>query len=290
MRRMELGPLRSFLEVARQGHVTRAARRLHLTQPAVSNHLARLEDELGLSLFHRTPQGMVLTDAGRLFRPFAEAAFLSLDDGQRQLARLAGLERGNLSVGGGATATTYLLPDLLRRFHEEHPGIRLYVREQGSCGVLAAVRAGILDLGIVTLPVAATGLVVVPWVEDSLQLVVPAGHPLEGRSSFEWSDLAGVPLVLFEADTAVRQLIDAALQAAGVNPVIVMELRSIESIKQMVAQGIGAAFVSRFAITQGLPTISPPGEGLTRTLALVWRAERPPSLAAQAFLDLATET
>jgi len=282
--------LDSFLAIAREGHLTRAARSLHLTQPAVSAQLRKLEEQLGVRLFHRTAKGMVLTEEGALFRRYVEQAALWLDDGRRALDGLGDLTHGDLAIGAGATAATYLLPRLLRDYHEAHPGVRLYMREQGSAAVADAVRDGSLDLGIVTLPVADDrGLTITPWRDDELRLLVPEGHPLAGADAFRWAALDGEPLVLFEAGTAVRRLIDEALEAAGVEVKIVMELRSIESIKQMVAQGIGSAFVSRFALPDGgapaggglAPFDGPP---LRRELALCVRADRAPTAAARAFL------
>ncbi len=286
---MELSPLRSFLVLARTGNVTRAAEELHLTQPAVSNQLARLEGELGQALFDRTPKGVALTEAGRLFRRYAEEALGRLDDGREALAELAGLERGALAVGGGATATTYLLPPLLGKFHAEHPAIRLFVREQGSEAVVAAVASGELDVGLVTLPIhtpSGVRLRVERWVEDELLLLVPPGSPLERRRTFRWRDLEGRSLVLFEAGSAVRALIDQHLARAGISVEIVMELRSIESIKQMVAQGIGAAVVSRFALRPRRTALACADGPLKRDLALITRADRTPSAAANGFLRL----
>ncbi|TNF32555.1 MAG: LysR family transcriptional regulator [Deltaproteobacteria bacterium] len=284
---MEIAPLKSFLVIAEEGHMTRAAQRLHLTQPAVSAQLKKLEDELGQSLFHRTPKGLVLTQAGTLFRSYVEDALMRLSDGAEALARLAGLEQGTLSIGGGATATTYLLPALLGRFHGRHPAIRIFVREQGSQSVIEAVLAGQLDLGVVTLPVDEPGprLAVTPWMEDELRLIVPPGHRLEGRASFRWKDLAGSPLVLFEAQTSVRNLIDGRLAEAKTPVEIVMELRSIESIKEMVAQGIGAAFVSRYALRGSESGLRCADGPLARRLGIVHRADRALSAAASAFLE-----
>jgi len=292
---MELGPLRSLLVLARERNMTRAAAALHLTQPAVSSQIARLEAELGQKLFDRTPKGVELTEAGRVLRPFVEEALHRLEEGRSALEQLAGLERGALAIGGGATATTYLLPSLLGQFHARHPAIRLFVREQGSQSVVDAVVAGELDLGIVTLPVATPSsggarLEVEPWVQDELLLIVPPAHALAGRARFTWSDLDGAPVVLFEAGTAVRSLIDAHVARAGIEVEIVMELRSIESIKQMVAQGIGAAFVSRFALRDrpdaGLACEEGP---LERALGLIYRADRLLSPAARSFLERARD-
>lgn len=290
---MDLTVLKTFLTVAREGHMTRAAGLLHLTQPAVSAQLARLEESLGQPLFDRTPKGMVLTEAGHVFLPYAEAVLGRLADGQRALEEMAGLQRGSLSIGGGATATTYLLPPLLGRFHESHPSIRIFVREQPSQSVVEDVFSGALDLGVVTLPVLPPSgvsslggrLTVEHWVDDELQLLVPPDHRLTGRAGFHWHELDGESLVLFEAGSAVRALIDGYIANAHIQVDTVMELRSIESIKQMVAQGIGAAFVSRHALRPPEVGLSCLDEPLERELAIIYRSDRTQSAAARAFLE-----
>lgn len=285
---MDTALLTTFLTLARMGHMTRAAAALHLTQPAVSAQLMRLEEQLGQRLFDRTPRGLALTQAGELFRQHAEAALRALESGKRALDELAGLHRGALAIGGGATATTYLLPTALGQFHAQHPDIQIYVREQGSQSVVDAVLAGELELGVVTLPVQqpahAARLHVEPWIQDELRLIVPHHHPMSEAESFAWHELDDVPLVLFEAGSAVRAILDQRLASAKIQTRIVMELRSIESIKQMVAQGIGAAFVSRFALSAPLRGIPCREDGVLRELALIWRQEHTLSAAASTFL------
>jgi DNA-binding transcriptional LysR family regulator len=291
---MDISALHTFLALARIGHMTHAAKSLHLTQPAISAQLARLEEDVGHRLFDRTPKGLVLTEAGELLRGHVERALGALSDGRLALNELAGLERGVLAIGGGATATTYLLPPLLGRFHASYPNIQLFVREQGSQAVVESILSGALDLGVVTLPLATQaaqtrGLAVEPWVSDELQLIVPAGHRLDGSPGFRWRELEGEPLVLFEAGSAVRALLDERLARANVAPHIVMELRSIESIKQMVAQGIGLAFVSRFALQNTERGIPSARNDVRRELAVVYRTDRSMSPAARAFLELMSE-
>lgn len=286
---MEISQLRTFVAVAREGNMTRAAGELHLTQPALSAQLAKLEDELGQPLFDRTPKGMNLTEAGEVFLSFVTDALTRLNDGRVALEQLHGLSRGSLSIGGGATATTYLLPSVLGEYHEQHPGIRFFVREQASAGVVEAVMSGELDIGVVTLPIesgAAERLSVEDWVDDELMLIVPPGHRLANRSTFTWRDLAEVPLVLFEAGSAVRSHIDSRMEESGIEAEIVMELRSIESIKQMVAQGIGAAFVSQHALGEGVEGLRCTDGPIRRKLAMVYRTDRSVSPAAEAFLEL----
>jgi DNA-binding transcriptional LysR family regulator len=306
---VELTTLRYFKAIAAARHITRAAEELGVTQPALSAMLRKLEAEVGADLLHRTGRGVELTDAGRAFLTHAEEALRAADAGVKAVRQLIGLESGSIRIGGGATATTYLLPPVVSAVRRAHPGVRFYVREAGSRAVAAAVLSGELDLGIVTLPSGVPGgrdLLTIPLVEDELKLIVPerrrAGE-LEKRrgsaatsaanevalphfglagKSFKWRDLVGVPFVSFEAGTAVRDLIDSAARAAGVTLDVVMELRSIESIKSMVGEGIGVGLVSRFALG--------PGEGLScrdgklsRTLAIVRRRDRVPSTAAAEF-------
>lgn len=282
---MDTDLLVTFLAVERTGNLTRAAGLLGLTQPAVSGQIARLEAQFGADLFHRVARGVVPTEAGCALRPIAEDVLRRLTDADVALAALRGAEIGTLRIGGGATATTWLLPPVLRRYRADRPGIRISVLERGTSDVVDLVLTGELDLGLVTLPVAHPHLRSDAWVEDTLRLIAPPDHPLAARRTFRWTDLAGVPLVLFEAGSAVRRGIDDALASAGVTPHVVMELRSIEAIKRMVAAGIGAGFVSRHALRAD-EGADPHDGPLARTLAVLRRADRPPSAAARAFLQL----
>lgn len=332
---MELTPLRYFVEIAAKGHVTRAARSLGVTQPALSAMLRKLEREVGTDLLHRTGKGVELTEAGRVFLRHATAAVREADDAQRAVRELLGLERGTVRIGGGATATTYLIPPVVGAMRRQHPGLRFVVREAGSNAVAQAVASGELDLGIVTLPITVPDgdtLVKTPLVTDELRLIAPhsphsphsplgATHPhlpaalrdeitrdeitRDGSSrdssarepTFRFRDLVGVPVVGFEAGSAVRLLIDDAAAKAGVTLNYVMELRSIEGIKEMVAAGIGVAFVSRFALDAPHPRdarlvgggLALKSGTLSRTLAMVAPRDRIKSPAADAFAQELTK-
>ncbi len=269
--------------------MTRAASSLGVTQPALSAMLKKLEAEVGADLLDRTGRGVTPTEAGRVFLEYAEDAVRRADAGVEAVRELKGLQRGSIRIGGGATATTYLLPRVVSGFRLEHPAIRFSMREAGSLDVARLVAQGELDLGVVTAPIDAAlagDLVVIPLVEDELRLIVPPGHRLESRRTFRWTDLEGEPVVGFEAGSAVRTVIDRAAMGAGVALDVVMELRSIESIKRMVATGIGVGFVSRFALDEGGD--KPRGLGcrdgkVSRSLAIVRRSDRSPSAAVAAL-------
>lgn len=282
---MELTPLRYFRTIANAGHMTRAARILGVSQPALSAVVRKLEEEVGAPLLHRTGRGVELTDAGRVFLRHADDAIRMSERAVQAVRELVGLERGSIRVGSGATATTYLLPPVVSAVRKKHPGLRFYIREAGSSAVAAAVNAGELDLGIVTLPIRpadAEGLASIPLVEDELRLILPPRHPLAGRSKFRWKDLEGERIVGFEAGSAVREVLDRAAAGAGVALDVVMELRSIESIKSMVAAGVGIGFVSRFALRQGEGAVCKDGR-LVRRMAVVRRKDRTPGPAAAEF-------
>jgi DNA-binding transcriptional LysR family regulator len=288
---VELTTLRQYIAIARARHMTKAARQLGITQPALSAMVRKLEAELGTELLARTGRGIDLTEAGRVFFTHAEDAVRRAEAAVTAVREVMGLERGSIRIGGGATATSYLLPRVVSAIRKAHPGLRFYVREAGSSAVAAAVSSGELDVGIVTLPLKGPEtdhLLRIPLVEDELRLIRPPDRgpkpkrAAAPRGSFSWSDIADQPIVAFEAGTAVRELLDRAAGAAGVSLSVVMELRSIESIKQMVAAGIGVGFVSRFALRGGEGLACRDGK-LTRSLAIVRRRDRVPSPAVAEF-------
>jgi DNA-binding transcriptional LysR family regulator len=282
---VELRTMTQMAAIASHGHMTRAAQELGVSQPALSAALRKLEEELGTELFHRTGHGVELTEAGQVFLEHAQKTLRAAEQTSEAVRSLVGLETGSIKVGAGATATGYLLPSAIHAVRDEYPGLKFSIREAGSTAVAEGVISGELDLGIVTLPMdhpRGEELMVVREIRDELRLIVPSGHRLDGKRSFGWKDLQGEAVVAFEAGSAVRELIDAAASDAGVSLEVVMELRSIESIVQMVNARIGIGFVSKF----GLPDkagIRARGGGLTRTLGVVRRRDRFLSHAAGAF-------
>lgn len=291
---MEFTPLRYLQTIARTGHMTKAARQLGVSQPALSTMLRKLEREVGAELMHRTPKGVELTEAGRVFLTHAEDALRRADDGLRAVRELLGLAAGSIRVGGGATAVGWLLPAAVSAFRASHPGVRFYVREAGSASVAASIASGELDLGLVTLPLPegarrSGDLLTEPLMEDELRLIVPSRHALAARRSFRWSDLAGAAVVAFEAGSAVRDVIDRASTAHGVALDTVMELRSIDAIRRMVHAGVGVGFVSRLALSPDEGLRCRDG-GLTRPLALARSSARVPSPAVAEFERVLRQT
>ncbi|HTU27355.1 MAG TPA: LysR family transcriptional regulator, partial [Pirellulales bacterium] len=151
---MELRHLRYFLAVAQDAHFRRAAARMHVSQPTLSLQVQELEKELGVALFDRIGRRVRLTQAGQVFRDYAERALSVVQDGRTALAEIDGLVRGSLTVGVVQTVNAYLIPPIVSRFATEHPQVRLRVEEMAAGEIEDGLLKGSLDLGISFLPPA----------------------------------------------------------------------------------------------------------------------------------------
>lgn len=239
--------LHHLLLVVEHGTFTAAARAAHLSQPALSASIARLEQDLGARLLDRHARGATPTAAGEALLPHARAALAAVESGRRAVAEVQGLARGRVRIGGGATACTHLLPPVLTAFHAAWPAIDLRVRETYTPAIRAEVAAGSLDLGITQTGGAAHGLVEEPWVDDPLLLVAAPG--LAGRLRQVDGQLApGTPFVTFTAGAALRDLLDQAFPDVEV----AIELGSIAAVKGHVRAGLGVALLSARACERDL--------------------------------------
>ena len=197
------------------------------------------------------------------------------------------LEGGTVRIGGGATAVSFLLPGAIAAFQAEHPGVRFQVREAGSREVAEDVISGRLELGVVTLPVSLRELDVHPLVEDHIVLVARRDHPLVRLRRPQVSHLEGLGVVGFEAGSAIRQIVDGALRAAGVEMNVVMELRSIPAILRMVATTGSPGFVSQLGMDEDgeVQALGVHGLDIRRRLALIARRGASLSPAAASFAE-----
>jgi len=219
--------LRYFTLVVDHGTFTAASKKAHVSQPALTAAIAKLEDDVGARLFVRGPAGASLTAEGQALLPRARAALASVEDGIRAVAEIAGLTAGEVRIGGGATACMYFLPPLLDEFRKAHPKVRLTLREATSDGVLSALEAGTLDLGVTTTDRGD------PWFEDELVLVrAPSLAP------------KGAPFVTFPLGGSTREMLDRHFPGVP----IAMEIGSIAAIVAHACEGIGIALVSRHAV------------------------------------------
>src|SRR5258705_2288294 len=244
-----LRQLEVFLAVARAGGFRAAAETLHLSQPALSQHVADLERELAARLFDRLGRRVALTEAGRILEDHAQRIFATLASARENVAELEGLRRGSLHIGASTTPGIYVLPRLAARFQELYPGITLRVRIANSAAIEEQIRANELDLGVVG------GHGVRPGEEclsaglsDELVLIVPPRHTWTKRREVGVELLAAERLLIREEGSATRQVTERALELAGARIGPTMELGHTEAIKQAVKAGLGVAVLAMHAI------------------------------------------
>lgn len=281
---MDLLLLRSLVAVSDHGVIGDAAAVLGLSQPALSRRIRILEEEFGVSLLERSGRGVVLTDAGRLVVREGRSLVERYEALKQDVVRHQRLDAGVVRIGGGATVVSHVLPAAIARFRRAYPMVRFFLREAGSREVETMVRAETLDLGIVTLPVAAPDLEVRPLLTDRVVLIAARSHPFVARRRVAVDELDGQNLVAFEAGSAIRQLIDSTLRGAGVKMNVVMELRSISAIRRMVEVTGSMAFVSELG-ARGARVLSVSGVKVERQLALISKRGRPLPSAALTFSE-----
>jgi len=284
---MELQQLRYFIAVADTGKFTAAARDLHVAQPSISKQLRKLEDELGAALLERRRTGVVLTDAGAILLPWAKRMLADLDGARSEVAGLATLEGGRLSVGATPSLSTVLLPRVLAAFHAEHPGITLSVVEAGSRDLVDRLAAGDLDLALVILPVPREELFeTAPLIREELVLAVARDHPLVRRKTVKVADRRGVPLVMFREGYDLRSATITACEQAGFHPTFAVEGAEMDGVLRMAAAGVGVAVVLRMVVERGGPLVAVrlAQPTLSRSVGVAFRRDRHHSRAADAFV------
>ncbi len=291
---MELGHLNAFLAVAEELHFGRAAKRLQMAQPPLSQRIRQLEKELGVQLFHRNTRSVRLTSAGETFLEPARTVLDDLDTAVRA-ARSAGIgEYGRVTIGFAGASSHETLPRLTRAVRAAHPGLELVMTGQTYANTaLSRVADGSLDLGFVRLPVARPGVAHRVIDEEELVCALPSDHPLARRETVPLDVLAGEPFVSFPANSGstVRDATTEACENAGFTPRIVQEAPDSYTILALVAAGVGVTLTvtSVQHIQQnGLVYRPLAGPAVRLRAALAWRADNP-SAALRAVLAVAEE-
>jgi LysR family hydrogen peroxide-inducible transcriptional activator len=288
-----LQELRYLVAVAEEGQVARAAERCHVGQPTLSTQLKKLEDTLGVQLFERGPRGLKPTVAGA---PIIAQARVVLEEAQklRELARTAqDPMAGALRVGAIPTLGPYLLPHLLPAIRKTYPKLRLLLSESLTAQLLEALHKHTLDAALLALPVAHVGLEVLELFREPFELALPVGHRLAKKKHAQPQDLADENLLLLAEGHCLR---DQALDVCGTSMRASREevqATSLETLRQMVAAGIGCTLLPRLSTLGGArpdkrlielrPFTAPEP---ARLIGLAWRARGARAVAARRLGEL----
>jgi DNA-binding transcriptional LysR family regulator len=288
---MNLEQLGGFVAVARLGNFTRAAEHLHLAQPSLSRQIAALEQDLGTELFHRARGGSTLTSAGESLLPLARRMLADAESVRRELAELAGLQRGRVRLGATPSLCISLVAEVLSAFHTAHPAIELHLSEQGSRRLLDELARGELDLALINTSQATSAdrFSVTPLLVEELVLISSAGAPpVTGGDTITLEEIADLPQIGFSATYDLRSTTDAAFRARKLTPTVVLEGAEMDAVLRFVELGLGVAIVPAMVLIDrpGLRSVRLATPTLTRSITLA----RPLDVAPNAAVEVLQRT
>lgn len=288
----DLAPKLAMLKaLAADEHVTRVAERLGLPQPTVSRWIAELGDQLGTPIIAKHGRRVRLTRPGRLLAEAATRSLAALEPGLREVEEELDPEKGRVVLGFLHMLGRAIVPELVRSYRAEHPHVRFGLVQNARHAVVAKLVSGEIDLALVAPPPEGPEFESVIVFEQPLIVVVPEGHRLESRRAVRIEDLADEDLITLEPGYGLRQITDDMCAAAGITPRYVFECQEIETVRGLVAHGLGVALLTHaeFAPPPGLRELSlTPRTG--RTFGLTWLRDNPLPPAVRAFRDHALRT
>ncbi|RFU83819.1 LysR family transcriptional regulator [Streptomyces triticagri] len=273
---MDLRQLEYFIAVAEEANFTRAAERVHISQPGISAQIRQLEHELGAALIDRSGRTATLTAAGEAALGPARMALAAAESVRRSVDEVNGLIRGRLVVGMITACTLTPLFDALAAFHRSHPGVQITLIEDNSDQLVELVRSNQADLALIgAADTAPEGLDSLPIVSEKLVVAVPKGHPLSGRRSVRLDDIGEYSIISLPVGTGIRAVFDRACAAHGLRPNVALQASAPASVADLAARGLGVAVLSESmasAHRDKLHFIPLDGVDAPAVLALVWSA------------------
>lgn len=292
---MELRQLRYLVALADEQSFTHAAEREHIAQPALSQQIQKLEQELGLPLVERTTRRVSITDAGTLLVARARRVLTELESAREELDRVRGVQTGHVAVGAMSTMGPVDITLVLARFHERHPRVEVNVRETYSDALAEMLRVDVIDLAFlsVTERVESHGLALEQIIMEELVVVLPPDHPLAGREELHMAELTRENFIAYREGARLRELLDSAADEVGFTPHIIFESDASRRIRRLVARGLGVAILPRshaVGTTDRVAVARLTEPSLARDITLAWRAGRRLPPAVSEFLEVTRES
>ena len=250
---MEIRQLKAFLAIAEAKTFTAGARRVNVTQAAISMQIRQLEDEVGLQLFTRTPRRVILTEAGEHLLDRARKILREHDSALAEIAEIAGAAFGRLRIGSASgTFAMHQLPTIMQRLKEKFPNAELSVASGTSQKLVDKMMHGETDIAFISLPVENTNVTTESLFSDEIVAIGHPKHPLAKEKFISAPSLAGERLILGEQGGNTRRMIDDFFAAANVRPNVVMELSRQEAINEMVANGLGVGMAGAKSVARDI--------------------------------------
>jgi DNA-binding transcriptional LysR family regulator len=287
---MNFRNLRAFVEVIRQGGFSAAAKVVYATQSTVTKAVQQLEEEFGSPLLLRLGHTVSLTDLGQVVYQRAITILGERDHLLSDVAEFKGLRKGILRIGLPPVGSSILFAPLLAEFRQQHPNIEIVLQEHGSARLMELIQTREIDLGALLLPLDDETFAWLTVCNEPMMALLPADHPLVGRSSIRLGELEDSPLVLFDKGFALNHVIDAACRRRGFAPREAARSGQPDFISALVAAGLGVAMLPRLVVTRHVyPTVHVAlidEEDFRWRLAMVWRKGAFLTPSAHAWLKL----
>jgi len=294
---MELRQLQYAIQIAAERNFSRAAEKLHIAQPSLSQQLSKLEKEIGVLLFQRNTNSVELTHAGAAFINQAQKIIDAVDQLKQEMADISNTRTGKVVVGSMPITGSHILPHVLPVFQEKYPDIEMVLVEDTSADLEKLTANGQTDFSLLSLPLQEPSLTYETVIEEKIDLAVPPNHILAALAScnperlIRIEDLKNEPFIVLKKGQGFRQIAIELCQAAGFTPKIVFESSNMETVQSLVAAGMGIAFVPHFIArarrSEFIPTYLPLEDpSPKRTLVIAYRRGRYLSKAAEAFIDV----
>lgn len=283
---MDLLQLKYFQKVAQLKHLTQAANELYITQPALSQTIARLEKDIGVPLFNRTGRQITLNEYGRVFLEKVEIALNALEEGKREIADMAGLERGTVSID-----TTFLphFSDVINSFRTFYPDVQFTISQTATIEKQEQLlESGEIDFSISCKPIDKNGISNIPIQTEEMLIVVPFKHPLAKRKSVKLSEISNEDFIHFKKGHSFRDATDEICQKAGFTMNVVCEVDAANTIKELLKSNLGIAFWLESLLEKDIPFhyLHIEESESQRIYYLSWSEKRYLSLAARTFQEL----
>jgi DNA-binding transcriptional LysR family regulator len=287
----DLSDLRAFVASADFGSFRAAADSLNISPSALSRRVEKLESALGVRLFERTTRKMELTVAGRSFVEKARNVLAELESSLFGMEDLGRRLTGLVTIACVPSAVSFFLPNALKAYHQTYPGIRVRLIDETSSVVFLAVARGEADFGLTYIGTQEPDIEFTPILQDPFVLACQRDHPLAGKRSVSWAEIAQYPdYMLLAQGSGNRTLIDNALANAVRQPSWFCEVQHVPALVSMIEAGLGIGIVPKLALPRdrhrSLVSIPVTGPSVVRTLGVIRRKNRPLTVAAQHFFDL----
>jgi DNA-binding transcriptional LysR family regulator len=287
---LDLGDLRAFVAVAERGSFHAAASDIHLSQPALSRRVAKLEASLGVRLLDRTTRKVELTTVGRDFARKARELLNGLDQSLLGISEIAERLSGEVTVACVPSAVRYFLPGVLQRYHEKYPRIVLRIADEGAGDVLSSVARGEADFGVNYIGAHEPNIEFEPVLKESFVVACRKDHALAKRRKVSWAELGKYDYMTVAKASGNRFLLDLALAETPDRPRSFCEVRHVMTVVSLVEAGLGIAAVPQLAMPPGdhptLVSVRLVEPAVTRTVGLIRRRGIALSPAAQQLYDM----